>query len=238
MPRTLKAQIEDLVWSPECALPTHLRGYVMCLAYLADWRTGWCNQGAQQRIAAALGCSVRSVKRYRAELEQLPNSPVTVEWHEGQAYMRGGVKWVRPSDRYKISVREAEHSSSNGDNLSNRPPTVGQLGPIPYGDNLSNHYGDNLSPYDPGMSSNIPGLMKENPSPSGAAERPGGEGSSPGEAATHDALEGAPPGAPAALVASLRGVRLPCPIDWPQSLSAWRREAPSVVLADGKVVEL
>ena len=80
------------------SLPAPLRHFLLTLAQLADWRTG-SGYAGQGRLARAMGCDVRSVKRYKSQLATCVTSPVTVTWsHRNRADGFNG------SDRYQLSV--------------------------------------------------------------------------------------------------------------------------------------
>ena len=114
--------------NPDCKLPTALRLFVLTLAHLATWRTGYGFAG-QDTIAASMGVNSRRVRQLRDELEARTDSPVIVEWGR-----RSRADGSRSSDGYQLSLRHPPNGAANRQSSAGSldEPT-GNLLPTPTG---------------------------------------------------------------------------------------------------------
>lgn len=81
-----------------CGLRAPLRHFAMVLAQLANWRTGRGIAG-QGRLARAIGCNARTVRKLKAELSTTEQSPVVVTWAH-----RSRPDGLNGSDAYSITL--------------------------------------------------------------------------------------------------------------------------------------
>ena len=141
------------VCSTGCTLAPELRHYVMTLAVLAHRATGVGIAG-QERVAAAMGVTVRTVQRLGRELAADTLSPVRVERRQ-----RRRTDGYRTSDEYRLVVQSPDahdgrdaagspDTHDGGDPLTRhgRHPTRATTSPDT-GDDLTRH---GRHPSDPG----------------------------------------------------------------------------------------
>jgi hypothetical protein len=117
-PTRVKDLVENAVLSDACKLTTAQRLFLLVLAHLADFRSGYCRVGAQRRIARKMGVTVARVKQLRREIAELPDCPVAVEW---QARSRDD--GARDCDSYQLSIRDADPGSENSRGVGSEKST-------------------------------------------------------------------------------------------------------------------
>lgn len=99
-PQNLVHSLRRALVDERCRLPASLRLFCFVLAQLADWRTGRGIAG-QGRLARAMGCDGRSIRRYKTALAAASESPVEVTWRH-----RVRPDGLNGSDAYVIRLSE------------------------------------------------------------------------------------------------------------------------------------
>lgn len=120
--------VQAAVCAEHCALPSELRHYVMTLAVLANRRTGIGTAG-QERIAEAMGVTVRTVQRLAAQLETHADRPVTVV--RRQRRRKDG---YRTSDEYRLALPSPDADDGRGDTSADRAHPTQTTGEYPDAD--------------------------------------------------------------------------------------------------------
>lgn len=108
-----------------CTFPSELRHYVMVLAVLAHRGTGIGTAG-QERIAEAMGVTVRSVQRLAAQLEARTDSPVIIVRRR-----RRRKDGYRTSDEYRLVLRSPDAGDGRGDTNAERAHPTQTTGESP-----------------------------------------------------------------------------------------------------------